>query len=127
MKLSRRVTRFIFVSLGLIGLVFALAFWALVIILGSAVAFSGSTGSAWSSFLDRLAPAAYFMAGAVVTGAFVAIANAVATTQGMWVKTVIASSAVGGLFTVLNPSIARLLLQLSNPVMSLLGKVFLNR
>jgi hypothetical protein len=127
MKLQSRLMRLTLVSLALVGTAFVLAFAALVVIVGSAVAFSASTGGVWQHFLDRLAPMAYFAAGAYVAGGLIAIVNALATPQGIWVKSVVVGSIGGGLVTLLNPPLARLLLAMSNPVLSLLGKALLNK
>lgn len=68
MKVSPRVKRVLLTLLIVFGVIVALSILSLTVVVGSAIAFSGSTGDAWESFLRSLIPIARFAAGAVAIG-----------------------------------------------------------
>ena len=121
-RLKRVLITFAF----LLSAVIMVAFATLVFAVVSGIAFSGSTGSAHQGFLDSLAPVLFFISGAIAFGGLVALVNAAATKQGLWVKSIAASSALGGIFAALNPTVAKNLFSLLTPALSLLGKVLFN-
>jgi len=95
--------------------------------IASAIAFSGSTGSAHKSFFDRLAPFISFAEGAIAVGGFVAIFNAISVSAGIWSRSIVASALVGGFISALNPVVAKNLLSLFLPALELVGKAMLNK
>lgn len=121
-----RLKRVVITFASLLGAVVMWAFAILIFAVGSAIAFSGSSGSAHQGFLDSLAPVFFFISGAIASGGLVALVNAATTEQGLWVKSIAASSVLGGIITALNPAVAKALFSLLAPVLSLLGRVFLN-
>ncbi|MCS0509847.1 hypothetical protein ACS6OZ_23935 [Enterobacter hormaechei subsp. steigerwaltii] len=126
MQMLVRLKRVVITLAILLSAVVMCAFAILVFSVGSAIAFSGSTGSTHQGFLDSLAPVFFFISGAIAFGGLVALVNAAMTKQGLWVKSIAASSVLGGLFTAFNPAVAKAIFSLLTPVFSLLGKVFLN-
>ncbi|HEY0687308.1 MAG TPA: hypothetical protein VGD45_33565 [Steroidobacter sp.] len=127
MDIAVRIKRVLITSAVLLGAVVAFCFVGLLVIVGSAIAFSGSTGSAWRAFLQSLAPLAHFGAGAVAAGGLVALVSAAAASHGLWARSIAAGSVVGGIVSVLIPPLGNALLSLSNPILAVLGKVFLNK
>ena len=127
MQLPPRLTRVLLVLLGLVGIVIALSFVCLVVVVGSAIAFSGTSGGAWRGFMDSLAPVANFAAGAVALGGVAAIINAAITIHGYSTWVIVAGAIFGGTITLLAPAFASALLSLAKPALVLIGKVFLNK
>ncbi|WP_124222745.1 hypothetical protein [Tibeticola sediminis] len=127
MPIISRLKRLLLVLLLLGGAAIVFAFAFFVAVVGSAIAFSGSTGTAHQSFLNSLAPFVGFAAGAIAFGGLVAILNAVLVPKGVWAKSIAASSVFGGLAAALNPAIAKALLSLFLPVLGFVGKAVLSK
>ena len=122
-----RVKRLLLVVGALVLLAVVLSFVAVIIVVGSAVAFSGSSSEAMQAFLNRLTPVAVFVAGAFAGGGIMALASAVASERGVWVKSIASASVGVGVAAVLNSLLAKELLWLATPAVSVVAKLILQR
>ena len=127
MPFVARLRRLLFALLFLSGIAIAFAFAFFVVLIGSAVAFSGSTGNAHQSFFNSLAPYIGFAVGAIVAGGGVALVNAVSVPEGVWSKSIAVSALLGGLVSALNPLVAKALVAILLPVLALVGKAILSK
>lgn len=127
MRFSTRLKRLLLTLLLIAGIAIAFGFAFFVVYIGSAIAFSGSTGAAHQSFFNNLAPFVGFATGAIALGGLVSLVNAVSTTEGAWSKSIALSALLGGLVSAFNPPVAKALLSLFLPVLSLVGSAVISK
>lgn len=101
-------------------LIFTTVFASYVLFIGSAIAFSGSTGDRNSAFVSRFIPLVHFVGGAVSAGVVATLANAVLAARGWWVGLIIVAA-------LLNARLADSLLVLAQPFEHLFALLFLKR
>ncbi len=107
------------------GLALACAAITLATLILSVIAFSGSTGQAFTDFWKSIEPFFMFAFGAVTAGGIASLVNALVTSRGVWFWPITLFSIFGGAATVLSPPVAHSLTQLAMPAINIVGKTML--
>jgi hypothetical protein len=79
----------------------------MLVLLASAVAFSGSTGARHTEFFSGLMPVASALGLAAIVGWGAYFLNAVVTTKDWWFKSIALAAVVGGAIAIASPRLAR--------------------
>ncbi len=104
-----------------------LCFAAFVVVVITAIAFSGSTGSAWQGFLPRLSPLARFAAGAFLAAGTGGVINAIADAHEWATRTIFNAALLGGLAAMRIPPIGDLALSAAAAAFHLFGQLYAGR